>query len=123
KAVDSVDSAIHNAVRRQRIADVPLGVFLSGGVDSPLVTAITRSQTGPELKAFTIGNPGWRQDESEAASNFGRRLGVDFRMHNASGEEALTRISEVITAQHEPFADFSILPTLQVSRFAKSEVT
>jgi asparagine synthase (glutamine-hydrolysing) len=123
EAAEAVDAAIQNAVRRQRIADVPLGVFLSGGVDSPLVTAIARRQTGPELKAFTIGNPGWAQDESEAAGNYGRRLGVDFRLHAASGDEALCRIPEVMTAQHEPFADFSILPTLQVSRFAKSEVT
>jgi asparagine synthase (glutamine-hydrolysing) len=123
EAVEAVNAAIQNAVRRQRIADVPLGVFLSGGVDSPLVTAVARRQTGPELKAFTIGNPGWWQDESEAASNYGRRLGVDFRLHAASGDDALSRIPEVMAAQYEPFADFSILPTLQVSRFAKSEVT
>lgn len=123
EAVEAVDAALHEAVRRQRIADVPLGVFLSGGVDSPLVTAVARRQTGPGLKAFTIGNPGWPQDESAAASNFGRRLDVDFRVHDASGEDALARISEVMAAQHEPFADFSILPTLQVSRFARSDVT
>lgn len=123
EAAEAVDAALHNAVRRQRIADVPLGVFLSGGVDSPLVTAAARQQTGPELKAFTIGNPGWWQDESAAAGNYGRRLDVDFRLHAAGGEDALARLPEVMAAQHEPFADFSILPTLQVSRFAKFEVT
>jgi len=123
EAAEAVEAAIQNAVRRQRIADVPLGVFLSGGVDSPLVAAVARRQTGPELKAFTIGNPGWAQDESEAASRYGRRLGVDFRLHLASGDDALGRIPEVMAAQYEPFADFSILPTLQVSQFAKSEVT
>jgi asparagine synthase (glutamine-hydrolysing) len=123
EAVEAVDAALQNAVRRQRMADVPLGVFLSGGVDSPLVTAIARRQTGPELKAFTIGNPGWPQDESEAAANYGRRLGVDCRMHAATGGDALNRISEVMAAQHEPFADFSILPTLQISQFARTEVT
>ena len=56
EAANAVDAAIQNAVRRQRIADVPLGVFLSGGVDSPLVTAVARRQIGPELKSFTIGN-------------------------------------------------------------------
>ena len=123
EAVEAVDAAIHSAIRRQRIADVPLGVFLSGGVDSPLVTAVARQQTGRDLKAFTIGNPGWAQDESAAAINFGRRLDVDFRVHEASGEDALARIRNVMAAQHEPFADFSILPTLQVCRFARSEVT
>jgi asparagine synthase (glutamine-hydrolysing) len=123
EAIEAVNAVIHKAVRRQRIADVPLGVFLSGGVDSPLVTAIARHQTGPQLKAFTIGNPGWAQDESGSAANYGRRLDVDFRVHDASGEDALARIQDVIAAQHEPFADFSILPTLQVSQFAKGEVT
>jgi asparagine synthase (glutamine-hydrolysing) len=123
EAAEAVDAAIQNAVRRQRIADVPLGVFLSGGVDSPLVTAIARRQTGPELKAFTIGNPGWPQDESEAAGNYGRRLGVDGRIYAATGDDAFSRMAEVMAAQHEPFADFSILPTLQISQFARSEVT
>lgn len=122
-AIEAVNASIENAVRRQRIADVPLGVFLSGGIDSPLVTAVARQQTGPGLKAFTIGNPGWSQDESKAACNFGRRLGVDYRVHDAVGADAFQNIPEVMEAQHEPFADFSILPTLQVSRFAKSEVT
>jgi asparagine synthase (glutamine-hydrolysing) len=64
EAVEALQGALDNAVRRQRIADVPLGVFLSGGVDSPLVAAIARQQTDSSLKAFTIGNPGWWQDEA-----------------------------------------------------------
>jgi asparagine synthase (glutamine-hydrolysing) len=122
-AVEAVAAALHHAVRRQRIADVPLGVFLSGGVDSPLVTAVARAQTGPELKAFTLGNPGWPQDESAAARNFSRRLDVDWRLHDAAGDAALSDLRDVMAAQHEPFGDFSLLPTLQVSRLAKAEVT
>jgi asparagine synthase (glutamine-hydrolysing) len=123
EALEPLAEALDRAVRRQRISDVPLGVFLSGGVDSPLVTAVARRQTSAELKAFTIGSPGWEQDESEVASVYGRRLDVDFRLHPVSGEEALATIDEVQKAQHEPFADFSILPTLLVSRFAREEVT
>lgn len=123
EAVEAVSAALQNAIRRQRIADVPLGVFLSGGVDSPLVTAVARQQTGPDLKAFTIGNPGWAQDESAAARNFARRLEVDWRLQAAAGAAAWSDLREVMAAQHEPFGDFSLLPTLQVSRWAKSEVT
>ncbi len=123
KALEPLAEALERAVRRQRIADVPLGVFLSGGVDSPLVTAVARQQAGPSLKAFTIGSPGWEQDESADAQAYGRRLDVDFRLHPVSGEEALRTIADVQKAQHEPFADFSILPTLLVSRFAREEVT
>jgi asparagine synthase (glutamine-hydrolysing) len=121
--LEPLAEALDRAVRRQRIADVPLGVFLSGGVDSPLVTAVARRQAGSSLKAFTIGSPGWAQDESADASAYGRRLDVDFRLHPVSGEEALGTIAEVHKAQHEPFADYSILPTLLVSRFAREEVT
>ncbi len=121
--LEPLAEALDRSVRRQRIADVPLGVFLSGGVDSPLVTSIARRQTGPDLKAFTIGNPGWKQDESAAATEFGGRLDVDLRVHPISGEEALAAIDEVRAAQHEPFGDFSILPTFLVSRFAREEVT
>lgn len=121
--LEELADVLDRAVRRQRIADVPLGVFLSGGIDSPLVTAIARRQTGSELKAFTIGNPGWSQDESADAAGYGRHLDVDFRLHPVSGDEALAAVAEVQAAQHEPFADFSILPTMLVSRFARKEVT
>jgi len=123
QALEALAEAIDNAVRRQRIADVPLGVFLSGGVDSPLVAAVARRQTGPGLKAFTIANPGWWQDESEAAKTYARLLDVDHRVLPVTSEEALNTIQDVIAAQYEPFADFSILPTLIVSRFAREEVT
>jgi asparagine synthase (glutamine-hydrolysing) len=123
RALEALSEALDNAVRRQRIADVPLGVFLSGGVDSPLVTAVARAQTGPDLKAFTIGNPGWGQDESSEASAYAQRLGVDHRLYPVSGAEALAAIGQVMAAQYEPLGDFSILPTLLVSRYARPEVT
>lgn len=122
-ADEALSAALDNAIRRQRIADVPLGVFLSGGVDSPLVTAVARHQTGSDLKAYTIGNPGWWQDESEAASAYARHLDVDFHLHAISGEEALNSVPDVITSQYEPFGDFSIIPTLMVSRFARTGLT
>lgn len=122
-AVAALAEVLDTAVRRQRIADVPLGVFLSGGVDSPLVTAVARQQTGPNLKAFTIGNPGWVQDESEDARRYSQHLDVDFRLHDISGEDAAQLITEVIAAQHEPFGDYSIIPALLISQFAREEVT
>ena len=122
-AVDLLSDALQRVVQRQRLADVPLGVFLSGGVDSPLVAAVARQQVGPELKAFTIGNPGWRQDETREATAYAQALGVCHRVDPVLGDEALAAIPEVIAAQHEPFGDFSILPTLLVSRFARQEIT
>ena len=122
-ARDALHEALERAIRRQLVADVPVGVFLSGGVDSPLVTAMARQQTGNDLKAFTIANRGWRQDESVAAARFAQALDVDHRIRNTRGDEALSTISDVMAAQHEPLADFSTLPTLLVSQLARQEVT
>ncbi|HVO31340.1 MAG TPA: asparagine synthase (glutamine-hydrolyzing), partial [bacterium] len=122
-AADALASALDGAVQRHRIADVPLGVFLSGGVDSPLISAIAREQAGPGLQAFTIANPGWAQDEGPDAERYARALDVRFIEHRATGEEALAAVSAVREAQYEPFADFSIVPTLMVSKLARERVT
>ncbi len=105
-AIDALGGALENAVRRNRIADVPLGVFLSGGVDSPLISAVAREQAGPELQAFTIANPGWRQDEGPDAERYARTLGVQLVKHDATASEALAAVSDVREAQYEPFARF-----------------
>ena len=122
-ALEELQSAIDDAIRRQRISDVPLGVFLSGGVDSPLVTAVARKQTDSSLKAFTIGNPGWWQDEAQAATAYAKHLDIDHRIHNISGIDAHQMIQAVAQVQHEPFGDYSILPTLLVSEAARTELT
>ena len=109
--------------RRNRISDVPLGVFLSGGVDSPLVSAIAREQAGDQLEGFTIANPGWAQDEGVDATRYARAIGMRQILHDATAEEAVAAIDDVRDAQYEPFADFSILPTLLVSRLAREHVT
>lgn len=123
QGLEALAAALENAVRRQRISDVPLGVYLSGGVDSPLITAIARKQTDSSLKAFTIGNPGWAQDEAGDAAAFARTLDVDHRLTNVTGQDALALVPEVSATQPEPFADFSIVPSMLVSRIAKQEVT
>jgi len=120
-AVDQLEDTLDRAVRRQLVSDVPVGVFLSGGIDSPLVAAHARTELAP--KAFTIGNPGWGQDESADASRYARELALDHRVHPVSSEEAMATLADVRAAQHEPFGDFSIIPTLLVSKFARREVT
>jgi asparagine synthase (glutamine-hydrolysing) len=122
-ALDALAGALDAAVRRNRIADVPLGVFLSGGVDSPLISALAREQTGSDLEAFTIANPDWRQDEGADAKRYARTLDVKLCLHDATGEEAVAAVNDVREAQYEPFADYSILPTLLVSHLARERVT
>lgn len=122
-AVELLVGTLHEVVSRQRIADVPLGVFLSGGVDSPLVAGVARQQTGPELKGFTIGIPGWNQDETLDAQRYAEALNVSHHVMPVQGGDVISMIPEVMAAQHEPFADFSMIPTLLVSRFARPQIT
>ena len=123
EAVDTFDAAFERAVERHRLSDVPLGVFLSGGVDSPLVTSVARGQTSSELRAFTLGNPGWAQDEESAARHFAEQLDVDHHVLQLGDDDAIEAIDQVKGAMHEPFADFSLLPTLLISAFARRHVT
>jgi asparagine synthase (glutamine-hydrolysing) len=119
---EALAAAVANAVRRQRIADVPVGVFLSGGVDSPLVAAVARQQCGRDLKTFTIGTPEWTLDESEDARRYAELLDVTHRLLPISEQEVLALVDEAARAQTEPFADYSMLPTMLVSRLARTEV-
>ncbi|MEM6793892.1 MAG: asparagine synthase (glutamine-hydrolyzing) [Acidobacteriota bacterium] len=123
EAGPALERALERAVDRHRLADVPLGVFLSGGVDSPLVSAIARGQTSAELLAFTLGNPGWGQDEEKAAGRWAEAIGVDHRIARLEGGALAESLGDARAAMHEPFGDFSLLPTLALSRFARQHVT
>ena len=119
---DRLGESLEKAVERHRLADVPLGVFLSGGVDSALVTAIARRQSPGRLKAFTLGNPGWPQDEEPMARRYAELLGVEHHVLHLTDGDWDQVFEEVVAAQHEPFGDFSIVPTLALSRFAREQV-
>jgi len=122
-AREATGAALDAAVRRQRIADVPLGVFLSGGVDSPLVAGTARRQVDQPIDAFTVGAEGWAQDESADAARFAEQLDLRHHLLHATDDEVHAAVDAVAEAQYEPFADRSILPTLLVSGLARQEVT
>ncbi|BAJ64646.1 MULTISPECIES: asparagine synthase (glutamine-hydrolyzing) [Anaerolinea] len=122
KAYEAVEAAIDSAVRRQMISDVPVGSFLSGGIDSPLVTAKMKAISNHSFKAFTIGVPSDSADESNNASQYAKELGVEHFVYSVTPDDALKLIDEIILSCSEPFADYSIFPTLLVSKFASREV-
>jgi asparagine synthase (glutamine-hydrolysing) len=121
-AVEAAGAAIETSVRRHLISDVPLGVFMSGGVDSPLVAGTAAKVADRPLHAFTIAVPEWDSDEGPVAERLAGPLGLVHRMRamTAPSPEAL---SELQIAQHEPVNDLSMLPTMAVSELARSEVT
>lgn len=121
-ALEAFDAAFERATKRHLIADVPVGVLLSGGIDSPLVAAAARRHhTGP-LAAFTIGVDDPAHDESDDAITYARELGLDHHIERVSALDALSLVEDVGRAATEPTADYSMFPTLLVSRLARQHV-
>ena len=123
EAMEAVDAAITAAVKRQLVSDVPIGAFLSGGVDSPLVCAKMQKVCESGMRAFTIGTGGDRTDESQDAIRYARELAIDQTVEHVAPDDAVDMLDDVITACGEPFGDFSIFPTLLVSRLARKNFT
>lgn len=121
-ATDAVVAGVDAAVSSQLTADVPVGVYLSGGIDSPLVTAAARQGSAGRLTAFSIGTDDPAMDESVAARRYAELLDVDHHLRTISGDDALGLIGDVSLAYTEPFGDYSSFPTLMVSDLASDSV-
>jgi asparagine synthase (glutamine-hydrolysing) len=122
-AASALEQLLSDAVALRMIADVPLGVFLSGGVDSSLVTALMQRQSSRPVRTFTIGFEDPRQDEARFGAEVAAHLGAQHEQLYVSADEALRLIPEVARIYGEPFADSSNIPTYLVSRLARQSVT
>ncbi len=121
-AFSAVADAVSRSVRRQLVSDVPLGTFLSGGIDSPLVAAEAGAAAGKGLVSFTLATPGDPLDESDDAAAYARAFGLEHVRIPLDGEGALALVDDAVLACGEPFADPSILPTMAVARRARERV-
>ncbi|WP_417315524.1 asparagine synthase (glutamine-hydrolyzing) [Cycloclasticus pugetii] len=123
EAVDLLEQTISRAVSGQMLADVPLGAFLSGGVDSSTVVALMQQQSKQPVRTFAIGfdEPGY--NEAEYAGEVARHLKTDHTELYVSAQDALDLVPHLPEIYCEPFADSSQFPTFLVSRMAKEHVT
>jgi asparagine synthase (glutamine-hydrolysing) len=120
---DALDAVLRPIVRDEMVADVPLGAFLSGGVDSSLIVALMQAQSARPIRTFTIGFDDPRFDEATFAKQVAAHLGTEHTELRVDGDDALALVPRLAEIYDEPMADSSQLPTLLVSRLTRRHVT
>ncbi|MCB0384230.1 MAG: asparagine synthase (glutamine-hydrolyzing), partial [Bdellovibrionales bacterium] len=121
--VEELEVSLSRAVQRTLAADVPLGVFLSGGIDSSLVTALACKQAGERVKTFAIGFDDPRFDEGPLSQALADHLGTDHTIETLSEERLLACLPKALESLDEPMADPSLIPTYALSEVARQSVT
>lgn len=123
EATNALENLLQDAVQRRMIADVPLGAFLSGGVDSSTVVALMQAANVGKVRTFTIGfsEPGY--DEAPYAAAIARHLGTDHTELRVTPQQARDTIPDIPQWFDEPFADSSQIPTYLVAEMTRKHVT
>jgi len=122
-AINETERILEKAFQYRMVADVPVGVFLSGGYDSSCVTALLQKNSREKIKTFTIGTTDEKLNEAPYAKQIAAHLGTDHTEYYCTPKEALDIIPELPFFYDEPFADSSAIPTILVSRLARKKVT
>jgi len=121
--LDELEELLTNAVELRMVSDVPVGVFLSGGYDSSLVTALLTKNSNRKLHTFTIGFEDKKYNEAKHAKMVAKHLGTKHTEYYVSKKDMLEKIEMLPFYYDEPFGDSSAIPTMIVSEIAKKDVT
>lgn len=122
-AVDELDRLLQDSVRRCMVADVPVGAFLSGGIDSSAVVAAAQRVSSSPVRTFTIGSASADYDESSDARKVAEHLGTEHTELMVTDADALATVERMGAIWDEPFGDSSQVPTVLVSELARRDVT
>ncbi|AFL69152.1 asparagine synthase (glutamine-hydrolyzing) [Sulfurospirillum barnesii] len=123
EAKESLDFVLKKSIGSEMLSDVPLGAFLSGGVDSSIVVSLMQAQSMQKIKTFSIGFEEERFNEAPFAKAIAEHLGTDHTELYVSSKDALNVIPTLTTLYDEPFADSSQIPTFLVAQLAKTKVS
>lgn len=123
QAQEQLFSLLNDSVKRHLICDVPLGVFLSGGIDSSAIAAIASRLAGDKLKTFSVCFEDRSFDESRYASLMAEYIGSEHYQMRFNAKDCLELLPGIYRIIDEPFADASILPTYLLSKFTRNYVT
>ena len=123
EAVERTDALIRRSLAGQMMADVPVGAFLSGGIDSSTVVALMQAMSSRPVRTFSIGFNEQGYDEAPHAKSIARHLGTDHTELYVTTSEAMTVIPRLPSLYSEPFADVSQIPTYLVSELTRRQVT
>lgn len=123
QAKETLRDLVESSVRFRLKSDVPFGTFLSGGIDSSLVTAVAQRNVSGKLKTFTIAFADSKYNEAEHARKVANYLGTDHTELLVTQTDAIRLALDMLNVYDEPYADSSAIPTMMVSQLARSQVT
>jgi asparagine synthase (glutamine-hydrolysing) len=121
--LEDIENILADAISLRMVSDVPIGVFLSGGYDSSLVSSILAKKQGKKINTFTIGFDDEKYNEAEHAKNISEYLGTNHTEYYMKNSDMLELVEKLPFYYDEPFGDSSALPTMIVSKLAKQHVT
>ncbi len=122
-AMERLEELLTASVKRRLISDVPFGTFLSGGIDSSVVTALAQKVSDRPIRTFSIGFNNAKHNEAHFAKAVADHIGTEHESYTVTERDALELIPDILPQFDEPFADSSAIPTMLVSRLARQKVT
>lgn len=123
EAADCLENLLRESIRGQMRADVPLGAFLSGGIDSTLIVSLMQSMSDKKIRTFTVGFNEEGYNEAKYAGETARHLGTEHTELYVGFKDVMDVLPHISEAYSEPFADSSQIPTMLVSKLTKEHVT